>query len=76
MDLEQDATVDIVVGQGSSVITFELHNQGYAGGNGEILTVDIESTTGIPTDTTKSFREFQLTVDRVYTDPFNEMDTW
>ena len=46
------ATVNIVVGQGSSVISFEVEDYGYGYGNGEILTVPTGGTTGIPTDTT------------------------
>ena len=33
------ATVDIVVGQGSSIINFEIKNTGYSYDNGQILTV-------------------------------------
>jgi hypothetical protein len=64
--------VDITVGQGSSIINFELNTPaGYSYGEGEILTVAIGGTSGIPTDTSKSFREFQLTVDEIYLDTFN-----
>ena len=42
------ATVNITVGQGSSVISFTLQDPGYGFGNGEILTVPIGGTTGIP----------------------------
>ena len=65
------ATVNITVGQGSSVISFTLQDPGYGFGNGEILTVPIGGTTGIPTDTSKTFSEFQLTIDRIYNDSFN-----
>lgn len=64
------ATVDIVVGQGSSVINFELKNTGYNYGQGEILTVRTGGTTGIPTNTSFSFKEFKITVDRTFTDKF------
>ena len=67
----QSATVNITVGQGSSVINFELDNDGYGFGPGEILTVDVGGTTGIPTDTTKTFSEFQLTIERTFSDQFN-----
>ena len=65
-----EATVDIVVGQGSSVINFELKNTGYNYGQGEILTVRTGGTTGIPTNTSLSFKEFRITVDRTFTDKF------
>ena len=62
------ATVDIEVGQDSSVINFNLSNLGYAYKSGEILTVSMGGTTGIPTDISKPFDEFQIIVDDVYTD--------
>jgi len=62
------ATVDIEVGQDSSVINFNLSNLGYAYKRGEILTIPVGNTTGIPTDTSKPFDEFKIIVDDVYTD--------
>ena len=62
------AVIDIQVGQGSSVIDFELRNTGYGYGAGEILTVPIGGTTGIPT--TSTFEEFNLTIDNVFADEF------
>ena len=62
------AAVDIVVGQGSSVIDFTIKNTGYGFGNGEILTVPIGGSTGIPT--TSSFSEFKITIDEVINDKF------
>ena len=64
------ATVDIVVGQGSSVINFELKNTGVGYGQGEILTVDVSGISGIPTTSSASFKEFQIFVDKTYTDSF------
>lgn len=64
------ATVDIVVGQGSSVINFELKNAGYNYGQGEILTIKTGGTIGIPTETSLPFKEFQIIVDRTFTDKF------
>lgn len=66
-----EAKVDIIVGQGSSVIDFEITNSGYGFGNGEILTVAIGGTTGIPTTSSYSGNEFQLTIDEVATDEFS-----
>ena len=62
------ATIDIVVGQGSSVIDFSIENTGYGYGQGEVLTVPVGGLTGIPT--TSSFTEFQVTIDETFTDEF------
>jgi hypothetical protein len=43
------ATVNVVVGQGSSVIDFEIINTGYGYIEDQILTVPIGGPTGIPT---------------------------
>ena len=64
------ATANIVVGQGSSVIDFEINNTGYGYGNGEILTVAIGGTTGIPTTSSYSGNEFQITIDEIHDDEF------
>ena len=64
------ATANVVVGQGSSVIDFEIVNSGYGYGNGQILTVAIGGTTGIPTTSSYSGNEFQLTIDEVHVDEF------
>ena len=66
------AVVDIVVGQGSSIIDFVFKNTGYGFGNGEILTIPVGGTTGIPT--TSSFstsNEFQITIDEIFNDDFS-----
>ena len=66
------ATANIVVGQRSSIIAFELQNTGYSYGNGEILTVSIGGTTGIPTTSSYSaVNEFKLTIDKVHDDSFS-----
>jgi len=65
------ATIDIVVGQGSSVIDFEFRNFGYRYSQNQILTVATGGSTGIPTDTNHSFKEFQITVDKVDSDKFS-----
>ena len=64
------ATVDIVVGQGSSVTQFEIKNTGYGYQDDQILTVPKMGTTGIPTDPSKTFEEFQITIQDVSTDSF------
>jgi len=66
-----NAVIDIVVGQGSSVIDFTIKNTGYGFGNGEILTIPSGGLTGIPT--TSSFapsNEFQITIDGIFNDEF------
>jgi hypothetical protein len=63
------AKVNIVVGQGSSVIDFEIINTGYGYIEDQILTVPIGGPTGIPT-TGISFKEFQLSVQKTFTDKF------
>ena len=69
--LGSQATANIVVGQGSSVIEFSIENSGYAYGQGEILTVSIGGPTGIPTNPTLSFEEFQISVQNTYSDSFS-----
>jgi len=64
-----EAKVDIVVGQGSSVIDFEITNTGYGYRNDDILTVPVGGLTGIPTSA--NFSEFQITVQNIFTDEFN-----
>jgi len=66
-----NATASIVVGQGSSVIDFEITNLGYGYGQEQILTVAIGGTIGIPTTGSASFREFQLSIQETYTDEFS-----
>lgn len=60
------AKIDIVVGQGSSVIDFTLSNFGYGYKKGEVLTVSIGGTVGIPT--TMGFDEFKIIVDQTFND--------
>jgi len=66
-----EATVNIVVGFGNSVTEFTINNAGYAYTVGNVLTINVGGSTGIPTDTSLSYRPFQLTVDEVYNDSFN-----
>ena len=64
------ATIDIKVGQGSSVIEFEINDFGYGFKKGEVLTIPTGGTTGIPTDTSYSFSEFQISIQEIYSDNF------
>ena len=41
--------VDIVIGAGTSIIEFDLRNQGYSYLPGDKLTVEVGGVTGIPT---------------------------
>tara|TARA_B100000700_G_scaffold126444_2_gene141578 strand:- start:8009 stop:22378 length:14370 start_codon:yes stop_codon:yes gene_type:complete len=62
------ATIDVVVGQGSSIINFRVDETGYGYGNGEFLTVPIGGTTGIPT--TSSYSEFLVEITETFNDEF------
>jgi len=67
------ASIDVVVGQGSSVIDFTIKNYGFGYKPGDILTADTSSI-GIQTIRSSSqFREFYLFVENVY---FNEFSAW
>jgi hypothetical protein len=64
------AVIDIVVGQGSSVILFEMKNLGYGYKQNDILTVSTGGTIGIQTNTSLGFSEFQIIVDKIQSDSF------
>ena len=64
------ATIDIVVGQGSSVVSFTIQNTGSGYGNLQKLTVPIGGTTGIPTDPSKTFTEMIIDIEKVFNDEF------
>ena len=63
-----NATVDIVVGNGSSIIDFSINNKGIGYAPGEILTIPVGGLVGIPTSGT--FSEFRLDVEKVFSDEF------
>jgi len=65
------ATIDVVVGQGSSVIEFEIKNTGYSYEPGDILTIPFGGATGIPTTPNSTIKEFKITVDAVDRDKFS-----
>jgi hypothetical protein len=65
------AVIDIVVGQGSSVIDFTIKNYGYSYENGEVLTIQSGGISGIPTDTTKTFEPFSIKIERIHDDSFS-----
>ena len=64
------AVADIVVGQGSSVISFKLKNTGYGYEQGEILTIPTGGQTGILSTSQFSGDEFQIIIDKVHYDEF------
>ena len=64
------AKINIVVGQGSSIIDFEITNTGYRYGQNEVLTIPVGGTTGIPT-TGISFNEFQISIQKTTKDKFS-----
>ena len=64
------ATVNVVVGQGSSIVSFEVINKGYAYADDQILTVPVGGTTGIPTNPSYTFDEFQITIQETISDRF------
>ena len=65
------ARVDITVGQGSSVIDFNLKSGGFGYGLQEVLTIPFGGNTGIPTTSDFTNNEFEITVTDVYRDKFN-----
>jgi hypothetical protein len=68
--LGTQAKIDIVVGQGSSIIDFEIVNTGYGYKDGDILTIPTDGMVGIPT-TGNSFKEFQISVQETSSDKFS-----
>lgn len=62
------ASVDIVVGLGSSVIDFKINKFGYNYKNGDVLTIPTTGNLGIVTYS--NYTPFRITVDRVYNDSF------
>lgn len=65
------AFIDLIVSQSGKISEFNIKNNGYGYKVGDILTVDIGGSVGIPTDLTKIFNEFQIYVDKVYNDTFS-----
>jgi len=65
------ARIDLTVSQDSSILDFNITNNGYSYKEGEILTFNIGSQTGIPTDLTKTLEEFQIEVKSVRNDEFS-----
>lgn len=66
-----ESKIDIVVSNDSSVMEFEIKNFGYNYNVGDILTIGSGGATGIPTDTSKPFREFKIFVNKIENDKFS-----
>ena len=66
-----EANIDIVVGSGSSIINLTINNFGYGYQPNEILTVNFGGLSGIPTDSSKPFEEFQILIDKTYNTSFS-----
>jgi hypothetical protein len=64
-----EATIDVIVGQGSSVIDFKIKNFGYNYKLNDSLTLPISGPIGIPT--TSSYQKFILNVVKTYNDAFS-----
>tara|TARA_B100001063_G_scaffold62847_2_gene56891 strand:- start:2454 stop:15458 length:13005 start_codon:yes stop_codon:yes gene_type:complete len=64
------AKIDVVVGQGSSVIEFSISNMGYGYGVNQILTLPVGGATGIPTTSSSDFEEFKITIQETNGDIF------
>jgi len=63
------ARVDVTVGQGSSVVSFDIVNAGFGYKEGEVVRPSIGGTTGVQTST--NYDPFQLTIEDVFRDSFN-----
>jgi hypothetical protein len=63
-----NGTIDIIVGNGSSIIDFSINNKGVGYAPGEILTIPVGGLTGIPTSGT--FNQFELDIQKVFSDEF------
>ena len=63
--------VDIVVGQGSTVVDFNIVNYGFGYRQGDILTIPRSGIGSIPLDSGIGHIEFTLTVQKTYTDEFS-----
>jgi len=66
-----EATANIVVGQGSSVIDFQIIKEGFGYGDSAVLTVGVGGSVGIPTTADFSpSRQFELTIQETVSDTF------
>ena len=63
--------VDVIVGQGSTVIDFNVVNYGFGYRQGDILTIPRSGIGSIPLDSGIGHIEFTLTVQKTYKDEFS-----
>lgn len=66
-----EATIDIVVGQGSSIVDFNIKYFGYRYKVGDVLTIPYGGSVGIPTYTSLSLKPFEVTVNSIHNDNFS-----
>lgn len=69
--LGTEATIDIIVGQESNIIQYDIRNLGFGYKSGEILTIPTGGITGIPTNIVPEFEEFKIYLDEIKNDEFN-----
>ena len=65
------ARASVVVGQGSSIIEFEISNYGYGYNKNEVLALETDGLYGVPLDNNKAFTEFNIFVNKTYNDVFS-----
>jgi hypothetical protein len=63
--------VKINVGLGLSVINLEVTNRGFGYKKGDVLTVGLGGTVGIPTVSLPAYNTFKLSVDEIYNNKFS-----
>jgi hypothetical protein len=63
------ASINVIVGQGSSIIDFEIISTGYAYGQGEVLTLPVGGAIVIPT--TSDYIPFELSIEKTISDKFS-----
>jgi hypothetical protein len=62
--------VKINVGLGLSVINLEVTNRGFGYKKGDVLTIGLGGTVGIPTISSPAYSTFKLSVDEIYNNKF------
>jgi hypothetical protein len=62
------STIDLFVGENGDIISFDIKNYGYGYKKNDILTIQVDGNTGIPTS--ENFSEFKIIVDEVFDSKF------
>jgi hypothetical protein len=65
------AKINLTVGIASSVINVEIVQRGFGYNRGDVLTLAIGGTVGIPTVITPSYSDFKILVDEIYNNKFS-----